>query len=354
MPKGGFSFCDTNIGSLGLYYVPELEDTFVYKPAEAVLHVETFDSHNGGYTYGAWIAPKDFVLRCYFEDAKIEKGIMAQVYSLFKVGKSGKLIFDRRPWCYYHATVTDPVETNFTNYENGVITIRMKAMYPFARSDIMTSSRTEKYHDALMSNSSVFDKEGMELPDTYHMEQQTSLVLANPGTERAALGFAISGNVGSGIILTNNTTGQKCKMVAITKEKTTSVNKKVLVDPISGKTVLIGEGTKELAFIYHQYGFLSLESSFPAVRNLYVNYVNGTTVNVSNILAQNLVGKYIFILDRWHKITDQPDKHTLTVDGEIQESGSERTMAIPMNEIVITPVTTMDIDIQFIFKPTYA
>lgn len=354
MPSGSFSFCGIDISSLGLNYAPEISNTFVYRPADMQTHIETFDSHNGGYYYGSWTEPKEFILRCFFEEKNINRGIMSKIYSLFKVGKSGKLIFEKRPWCYYYATVTDPIQADFTNYLNGLITIKMKAMYPFARSDIFTNLRSQLNHDTLISNSAVFDKPGMELPTEYDITGQKSLILVNNGTERAALGIAISGDVGDGIIIRNETTGQECKMVAITKEKTTNINKYVLVDPISGKTTITNGETKELAFKYHERGFLELEPSYPAERDLYVNYLGGNFIEVKNMLTKNLTGKYIFVKDAWHKIVDQPDKHSIIVDEHITDTGSERTMVILANEITVMPVTTIDVHLRFIFKPTYA
>ncbi len=353
---GGFSFCDIDIATYGLYYVPELQDTFVYKPAAAQSHIETFEGHNGGYHYGSWYTPKDFTLRCYFEDSKIDKGIMAQVYALFRVGKSGKLVFDRRPWCYYYATVTEPVEDAFTNYENGTVVIHMQAMYPYARSDIITNTRSEQYHDILMTNSAVFDKDGMDLAYCFtNLTQPKSFTLANPGQERAALGVAIAGNVGDGVIISNSTTGQSMKIVAVSKAATTNINKEVVIDPISGKTILTGAGESKLAFMFHEYGYLELETSYPALRDIYINYRGGFNVEVLNILSQNVVGKYIFVKDDWYKISAQPDRHTITLNRSVSASGAERSMIIPMNEMSITPISTMDISsIRFMFKPTYA
>ena len=351
-----FSFCGTDIEDLGLSYAPEIENTYISKPANSVSHIQTFDSHDGGYFYGSNFEPKEFTLRCYFEEQSIETRVLAEVYRLFKVGTSGKLIFSRNPWCYYYATVTDPIDLNLTNYLNGSLTIHMKAMYPFARSDVLKNTRAEKYHDQLMSNSAVFEKDEMILPYSYNnLTQKTKLILANQGTERAALGVAIAGNVNDGVVITNETTGQSCKFVAVKKEKTSDVNKEVIIDPISGKTTLVGAGTKELAFLYHEYGFLELESSFPAVRNIYVNSLGSESLNIANILNQNMVGKYIFAVNQWRKIIDQPDKHTLVVDSEVPAGSMERTMIIPMNEIIVTPITTMDItSLRFIYKPTYA
>lgn len=351
-----FSFCGTDIEDLGLNYAPEIENTYVLKPAATTAHYETFEGHNGGYLYGAWSEPKVFILRCYFEEKSIESGIMQKIYSLFKVGRSGKLIFSRSPWCYYYATVTEPIEENFTNYLNGYIIIHMKAMYPYARSDIYQNSYTEKYHDQMMRNTAVFESEEMLLPDIYtNITETKTIILANQGTVNAALGIAIAGDTGTGVIISNTTTGQTCKVIAVSKAKTTDVNREIVIDPISGKTMLVGNGYQKMSFVNHEYGFLELEHSFPAIRDIYIHSAGSNQINVSSILKGDLFGKYIFASGSWRKIIEIPDEHTLRVDSKVPAKNMEKTMIVSMNEIVISPVSSMDIDsLRFIYKPTYA
>jgi len=354
MSSGSFTFCGIDVSSLGLEYAPDISETFVYRPAGTQSFINTYDSHNGGYYYGFNVEPKEFTLRCIFEEKNIDKGIMAKIYALFKVGKTGKLVFSRRPWCYYYATVTDPVQTEYTNYLNGIVTISLKAMYPFARSNITTVLRGDKNYEMLRANTAVFDKEDMELPIEYDLMEESHLLLANQGAERAALGFYLSGDVGEGIIIKNHTTQQECKMIKITNENTTDVNKEVFVDPINGKVLLIGDNTKEYAFKFHEYGFIELEPAYPAMRDIFINSVIGGTVSVANKIDQDITGRYIHINNEWHEILDQPDEHTLTVDSAVYLHKQTRTMAILMNEIEIRPITDMDVHIRFIYKPTYA
>ena len=361
MPHGGFTFCGTHISSLGLSYAPDIAETYVYRPAEAQSHIETFDAHNGGYYYGSWYSPKNFVLRCFFEETNIDDGIMARIYAAFKVGKSGQLVFDLRPWCYYYATVTEPIQADFTNYLNGVITITLQAMYPFARSDIFTDTDSS-YHDKIIANSAVFDKAGMELPLQYDLTSQQTVLLANPGTERAGLGIKISGDVGDGVTIANSATRQLCKVVALTKTETTSKNRYLLIDPISGKVTLKGADIEELAFMYHHEGFLDLEPSFPVLRGIHATYSIGNTVTIAEDL-QDVIGKYIFLGNSWYKIVNQGDGYIVLnsnvpeqnlEEGQDEEEITEITTIMDMNEITIKPITDMDIHVEFIFKPTYA
>ena len=103
---GGFSFCGIDIADIGLEYAPDNDETYIYAPAESNIHEETFEGHDGGYSYGASREPKVFTLRCFYEDKHVAKGLMAKIFDLFRVGRKGLLIFKRRPWCYYYATVT--------------------------------------------------------------------------------------------------------------------------------------------------------------------------------------------------------------------------------------------------------
>ena len=165
--KGGFSFCGVDIADLGLEYAPENKDAYVYAPAESNIHEETFEGHDGGYSYGASKQPKQFTLRCYYEDKNIAQGLMAKVLDLFKVGKKGMLIFKRRPWCYYYATVTaKPDISQIYTYLNGIIVITMKAYYPFARGlsvndHLFYNLYTDNYHKEIMQNTAILDKAEM-------------------------------------------------------------------------------------------------------------------------------------------------------------------------------------------------
>ena len=109
--KGGFTYRGVDIAELGLEYAPEIEETYVYRPAASTLPDETFDGHNGGYYYGITYQPKEFTLRCFFEEERIDRGVMAKVYATFKKGSSGRLVFQRRPWCYYNVVIEDVLST---------------------------------------------------------------------------------------------------------------------------------------------------------------------------------------------------------------------------------------------------
>ena len=375
---GGFSFCGTDIADIGLDYAPELEDTYVYRAAKPRIHEETFDGHDGGYYYGMSREPKEFVLRCYFEEKEIDRGILAKVTNLFREGRSGKLIFDRRPWCYYVATVTELDTTGITNYLNGVIKITMKAYYPYARSDIMAALPTHRDYYRIMANTAFFDDED-KIPqiafcNKVAMTEATDLLLANPGTERAHVGIEIAGDVGEGVVITNHTTGQQCGFVAMSSEVFDGVNNFVYLDGISGKCIAVQNDVKKINFLYHDKGFITLEPAFPARRNLRVTVHNGEVHVVEKLYDRNkgetreqceeeLKGQYIYLNKRWHEITgigeedgDRKDnEHRILIADSISRNMSENTMISKMNKITVEPVSTMNLTrLKFIYKPTFS
>lgn len=382
--KGGFSFCNIDIEDVGLNYAPENNDTYVYRPGASNVHEETFEGHDGGYVYGASREPKEFILRCYYEDTHVAKGLMSRAHALFKVGKTGLLVFKRRPWCYYYATVTNVNTDDMYSYLNGLFVITMKAYYPFARGleingHMFYNLPTDSYHDEIMANTGIFDKDFL-VPqmsfNTTPITQQKSIILYNPGTERAKVNIVIAGNAGDGVTIANKTTEQMCRYVAFN----TSGDEYVYTDAINGKTVFDNGSERRLAFLYHDYGFIELEPSFPIVRNIFASY-DGNTVTTTNTLYNKdrdaqvedqiilgepynslpykewYIGKYIY-LDNWYKILRCEDEHTITIqprDGQLPTTGTVQTNIVLMNEITITPTQGASLSkLSFIYKPTYS
>ena len=378
--KGGFTFCGVDIEDIGLNYAPENKDTYVYSPGVENVHEETFEGHDGGYAYGAYKEPKEFILRCYYEEQHISKGVMAKAYSLFRVGKSGLLVFKRRPWCYYYVTVTNINHDEMYNYENGLIVVTMKAYYPYARGveingRMMSNLPTDPYHDEIMANTALLERDEM-VPQTSFDSPPVNpheIILLNPGTERAKVSLVIAGTAGDGVTIYNKTTDQMCRYVAFD----TSNNEYVYTDGISGKTILDDGASRTLAFMYHDYGFIELAPAFPIKRKVFATY-NGLTVSTTNILFEEdfqkdwYIGRYIYLgktkpvypsddneeYGDWYKIEQVTDKHTLMVlprNGVVPGEGKCTTAIVKMNELIVTPTQdTIITKLNFIYKPTFA
>jgi len=378
----GFSFCGVDISTIGLEYAPELEDTYVYKPAKSRIHEETFDGHNGGYYYGSSSEPKEFVLRCYFEEKQIDRGVMAKIHHLFREGNSGRLVFSRRPWCYYYATVTDLDTTGITNYLNGVIKITMKAYYPYARSDIMSITRQDKNYYEMLENTAFLDNNAMVPPVLFCQNEPVTeamnFLLYNPGTERASVGIEIAGDVGRGVIITNHTTGQVCKFVAMSEDEFDGEMSFVYLDGLNGKTIAVKNGFSELSFLYHDEGFIELDPAFPAKRNMYIAVQNGYAVTINKLYDRNsgetreeaekeYKGQYVWLNNSWHEIAGvgiedgrnrtgyASDEHIIRLYDTVSDGLAETSMIVRMNKITVEPVSEMKLTrLKFIYKPTFA
>lgn len=368
--RGGFSFCGTDIAELGLSYTPENENTYVYRPTEVNVNSEAFDGHDGGYFYGVSKQPKEFILRCYFEDEAIDHGVMERIYHLFRLGKSGKLIFSRKPWQYYYATVTSSPHPELSNYMNGLITITMQAYYPFARGDDLyydTLENTDERvaqkikNDLVMESTALLETEDMVPPMSFtNITSAKTMILHNPGTEYAPLSITLSGNVGQGVIIKNNTTNQQCKIVAVDKAHTTNVNKVVHIDGINGCTYVMGANEKKPGFMYHDSGFIQLAPAYPAIRNIFLEDSISDIITTINVLCEDVKGQYIYIEDcGWVKIknsfSDGTERTSLLLEKAVDTSSTNRTMITKMNEIEILPIDTIELtQLNFSYKPTYA
>ena len=366
--KGGFSFCGTDIADFSLEYAPELEDTYVYRPAKTTIHEQTFEGHHGGYFYGMSYEPKEFILRCIFEEKVIDKGFLSNIQSFFRVGKSGKLIFKRREWCYYYATVVEYDDTGITNYLNGIIKITMKAYYPFAQCDYMYYTRKMKNFENVRQNTALYETEDMQpILSFSNIDSNKNIIIGNPGSVKAKVSIIASGNVGSGVIIHNHTNDTEVRLVAMSKIKTTDIGKQLRIDGISGKTTLDKIATdsqgeeyiesSEISFLYHDYGFLELDPAFPAKRDIYIRYTPGTIIKTLTMIYGDYSGKYLFADGQWRKIIKTIDKQTLEIDenNPVENTGSQRTMIMKMNEISIMADDSMDLSkLSFIFKPAFA
>lgn len=353
--QGGFSFCGVDIAKFGLEYVPPLSQTYVFGNGSYDVHQESFSAHDGGYFYGTTVQPKDFILRCFFQDSHIAHGTLAAIDNFFRRGKTGRLIFERRQWLWYTATVVDVDTSNLNSYQNGFVTITMRAYYPFARHDYISVNENNEFDDYIIANSGLLTIE--ETPNNIfdQLNSDIDIMLYNGGSEKASVAIAIAGDAGEGVTIKNKTTNQTAKFISFTKDITTNDNKYIVSDALNGKTVLTDGTNSQRAYLYHDHGFIELAPSFPIERDIYVSYEYGSNKvdYIGNNIGEDAVGRHIKIDNTWYKITDINDG-AITIDGEAQDSGSKHTNIVTMNEISIRLGHGADLTkLHFIYKPTF-
>lgn len=353
--NGGFSFCGIDIADLELEYAPDNTNTYVYRGSDQKINETSFEGHDGGYFYGATVSTKPFSLRCFYQDKHVNSGIITQIEHVFKIGKTGKLVFKKRPWVEYVVTVVDLDVTKMLNYQNGIVIISMKAYHPFGKlvdgySDI---------DDNVMRNSAQLDPQIVPTTSIIGAEAQTqqkSFLLYNGGTERTSVAIELAGNVGEGVFITNSTTLQKCRFVALSDEQTTSAGKYIISDGISGKTVLTDGMTAKPAFLYHDYGFIDLEPAYPIKRDIVISRTQGSTAILAEeaVFEDDDVGKYVYLGGAWRQIVAVESSTEATVPWSSDETQTETTNIVTMNELTITPESEMSISrLNFIYRPTF-
>lgn len=388
MKDDGFTFNGIDIADLGLEYVPDTGSTYVFAPGVYDISEEAFAAHDGGYYYGATIKPKDFNLRCIFENAHLNSGKLTRIMNVFKRGATGRLVFHNRPWCWYVATVVKAPQLQITNYMNGIITLSLRAYYPFARSDQTGIGNDDPNEQDLINNSAMIKgAEWDTSKDFGAMSNQTTIYVYNPGTETSATSITIEGNVGSGITIFNATTNQTCEVVGLSAD-----DGQLTIDSLSGKILLTKNNNTTYGFLYHDNGFIDIASNYPILRDLVIDGVNGSkTFTISDedkTVSQSMVGQRIglyserttgflgfgvlgeMILNNatsgsqfWIQeiVSVSEDGKTFTTKDNLDIDGYKtnepfhfRATITSFNEIVITPKDTMDLT-HFIvnYKPTF-
>lgn len=356
--QSGVIFCGTDIETLGLEYVPENANTFVHQSSEIAAHEQAFEAHDGGYFYGTTAKTKNFTLRCVFQESNINRGVMDKIIRFFRPGRSGRLVFKQRPWVWYAATVVGAPVIQITNYQNGLVMIPLKAYYPYGRCD---SLFLEDETDDLMRDLTGLLPESMT-PVSSVIEQggsmttETTFLLYNGGTVPCPVAVEIAGSVGGGVTITNNTTKQSMRFVALSHAATTDVDKYLVTDSMNGRTVLTNGLRTEPAFVYHDYGFMYLKPSYPVDRDIVISVTDQSNLVtlVEGVFTDDMIDKYIYINDTWKKIIDMPDEASLIIDIAATTTETVTTTVAEMNEITVKADSSMDLSkLNFVYSPTF-
>ena len=356
--QSGVIFCGTDIETLGLEYVPENANTFVHQSSEVAAHEQAFEAHDGGYFYGTTTQTKNFTLRCIFQESNINHGVMDKIIRFFRPGRSGRLVFKQRPWVWYAATVVGSPVIQISNYQNGLVTIPLKAYYPYGRCD---SLFLENETDDLMRNLTGLLPESMTpassvVEEGGSMTTETTFLLYNGGTIPCPVAVEIAGTVGGGVTITNNTTKQSMRFVALSHAVTTDVNKYLVTDSLNGRTVLTNGWKTEPAFVYHDHGFIHLKPSYPVDRNITVSVTDKSNLVTSEdgMFTDDMIDKYIYIKNSWKKIMDVLDASSLIIDVAADTTATLTTTVAEMNEITVKADSSMDLSkLNFVYFPTF-
>ena len=166
-------------------------------------------------------------------------------------------------------------------------------------------------------------------------QESGSFLIYNPGTEPAHTVIRIAGDVGSGMLIRNLTTGQRCKVVDL-KADSLLEGQVLELDSYRGQTrTVLGEHV-EMAFPFHDEGYITLAPCTPFVRSLRVNYTpNSNIITSDGGFLPHMVGQYVY-LGGWKKIRLVSSENRAVISEIMAEGGSSETPIVTMNEIEIS------------------
>ena len=175
-------------------------------------------------------------------------------------------------------------------------------------------------------------------------------LLYSPGTETGHTVFRVAGDVGEeGLLIRNLTTGQKCKVVNL---KAGSLLEGACLELDSEKCqtrIVLGDKT-ELAFPFHDEGYITLAPCLPFVRTINVSHTAGSNMVSSNgAFAPHMRGQYLY-LDGWKCIRQVTDANTVILSVPAERTGMTDTPVVTMNEIEITGgegLTRFEVECQY-------
>lgn len=161
-------------------------------------------------------------------------------------------------------------------------------------------------------------------------------LLYNPGTETAHTVFRIAGDAGDdGLLIRNLTTGQKCKVVNL---KDSSLLEGACLELDSEKCqtrIALGDET-EMAFPFHDEGYITLMPCLPFVRSISISHTAGSnTVTSDGAFAKHMEGQYLY-LNGWKCIRQVVSTNTVILSAPIDRTETTDTPIVTMNEIEIT------------------
>lgn len=329
---GGFSFCGMHCSDLGIGYIP--------KPAQRMLSTAPFEqmeeditARAGGYYYGVNVTIREFQLYCYFED--ISTSEYERIIRHFHRGREGKLIFDDRPDVFYMVRVADIIKgDSYTHHDmtganvhSATFTLKFKAYDPFGHMSITT------YRDGLLGPAVEYSGiiEASKMPAPLSPVAGDYLVY-NPGTEMANTVIRIAGNAPNGVTITNHTTGDVCKLLAVPQEPIY-----LEIDSESGSVKSLADGDDEFSFELHDMGYITLAPCTPYWRETSVNYTAGSNqATVKGLaLSDEIVGKYMLLNGEWVRCISRLGDETIVLNKFMSVSGIESTIVAVMNEITV-------------------
>lgn len=360
-----FSFNGVNISRYGLYYAPDTPGWHIWEPRYSTIS-KSVESQHGGQWYDTNVQPKEFDLRCYFEN--MTETNLAMALGLFPRGMRGPLVFDERNWITYDVRVVKPPSVNKHPAKggtySGIMTIALTAFYPFGTSELNTLADVRPMDDdvnTIISTTGLIEQATMPVnpvaTSAAPLDNQFVWLANNAGDEVADTIVRIAGDVGNGVIMHNADTNQTCKAIGLTKANTTNVGRWLEIHSKTGECFLTDGINKSKAYYMHDNGYLKLVPSAPILRAVSIHYENNkiTLPNTGwHQLSFAEKGSSVRINNDWARINTIESSTSAFVDKAYETAGDTVSDILRLNKIVVTPTSTMSLTrFEIVHKNTF-
>lgn len=172
--------------------------------------------------------------------------------------------------------------------------------------------------------------------------QDTSFLLYNPGTEVANTMILLAGSVGAdGLTIRNAASTLECKIIGL-QENTLAPGQYLSIDSEKGQVMKHSGADSELAFHFHDKGYLVLEPGKRSIRDIAITTEAGSkAIQSPGEFTGDMAGRWVFLGGVWHKthrVDDDSAAH-LTVNAEA--TGVFTSPVVVMNEIFLEGECTL-------------
>lgn len=328
-----FSFNGVSCTEMGLTYIPSRKNVTPNLAKVDIIDSEPTYRH-GGYYFGYHTKPKEFQIECFAEE--IDRAKLEEILVWLRPGNQGTLVFNDRPLVHYDVVVTAAPEAEaFWDGQTAWTTISakmnffMKAYNPFGKLD---ASENAEEMERAKEYSGLIDS----VPENDFTVTGTTKLLYNPGDYESDTVIRIAGSAGDGMSIRNLTNGDVCSFVELP-----SSPEYLEVASETGTIKLLPTFPNRLSYAYHDDGYLRLAPGLPR-RNIPITYTSGSNqVTTTSILTKEDEGRYVYLNEEWLRIANVNNAHTAIVSKNMGASGTETTVIVTMNEILIEGTGTL-------------
>lgn len=275
-----FMYNGVNSESFHVEYVPDASDLW-FAGTDWTVYDTDVAWHPGGYYYGNNPKPREFKLKCFFEEITLKE--REDIRKWLHRDTCGQLKLMDYPFVYWNVRptklITGEIYLDSGRY-SGLFDLTMTAYEPFGyltrKSNEPTDDDNANDYCDLIATS--------EMPAAPTKAGRTFNIY-NPGREACGLRIMVSGTVSNPLEFLNTTNKTRCILTSLPASNLT-----LDIDSDTGmvRTYASGqEANAEWGFGYHDRGFIRLEPGMNKIdimeQNSQGNWVTPTTLTIRNI-----------------------------------------------------------------------